>query len=406
MIPRWLVSTALLALLLPTVAAAQDCAREPGSPGMSESAYRQLEQASEAIEAGESTRAVEVLDRLLRRVQGYERAVALQTRGYALAEAGDEAAALADFREALAMAALPREPQQQLRYNTGQLQIAAGEVSAGIDTLQQYFDAACEPPPARAHMLLASAYAEQQRYREALEEVEAAFRRLDEAPAEDWLRFKLGLHFELSQYAAAAGVLQTLIARAPREPRYWRQLVGAYFEDGDRRRALAAQALSERLGLLTEARELRNLAALYRALEIPFKAARLLRAALDDGRLAGDAEDLERLANAWVAAREWAEADAALLAAAEAAPDARLYRRLGQVRMERGRWAEAVTAFEQAVARDPEDAGRAHYQLGIAAWRAGDSARARRALERAAQDTAQREAARQWLEYIARSEEA
>lgn len=407
MIRRRLCLVALLgALMLGPTAAAQDCASDSSAPGMSESVYRQLESASEAIEAGESGEAVSKLDKLVARVDGYERAVTLQTRGYAHAEAGNDAKALSDFREALAMEALPREPQQQLRYNTGQLQIASGALDAGIRTMQEYFEAACEPPPPRARMLLASAYAEQERYRAAIDEVEQAVARSTGAVAEDWLRFKLGLHFELAEYGAAAEVLKILIARAPRESRYWRQLVGAYFEDGQRRRALAAQALSERLGLLTEPRELRNLASLYQALEIPWKAARLLREALDDGRLPGAPKDLERLANAWVAAREWEEADSALLAAAEAAPDAKLYVRLGQVRMERGRWAEAVSAFEQAVARGPEEAGRVHYQLGIAAWRAGDTQRARRALERAAEDTAQREAARQWLDYIARSESA
>lgn len=404
---RCLVFVALLGgLALGQPLAAQDCPRGEDPPGLSESVYRQLEGASEAIEAGKPEEAVAALDKLVERVDGYARAVALQTRGYAHAEAGDDARALSDFREALAMEALPREPQQQLRYNTGQLQIASGALEAGIATLREYFAAACEPPPPRAHMLLASAYAEQERYRDALEQVERAVARSEGELNESWLRFKLGLHFELAEYGAAAEVLKVLIARAPREPRYWRQLVGAYFEDGQRRRALAAQALSERLGLLTEPRELRNLASLYQALEIPWKAARLLREALDDGRLPGNAEDLERLANAWVAAREWEEADAALRAAAEAAPDARLYLRLGQVRMQRGRWAEAVRAFEQAIARDPEDAGGAHYQLGIAAWRAGDTERARSALERAAEDTAQREAARQWLEFIERSESA
>jgi tetratricopeptide (TPR) repeat protein len=393
-------------LALGPAAAAQDCAAGNDAPGLSESVYRQLERASEAIEAGESAEAVTALDKLVERVDGYARAVALQTRGYAHAEAGDDARALSDFQQALAMEALPRAPQQQLRYNTGQLQIASGDVDAGIKTLQAYFEAACEPPPPRAHMLLASAYAEQERYRDALGQVEQALARSEGEVAEDWLRFKLGLHFELAEYGAAAEVLKILIARAPREPRYWRQLVGAYFEDGQRRRALAAQALSERLGLLTEPRELRNLASLYQALEIPWKAARLLREALDDGRLPGAPKDLEQLANAWVAAREWAEADAALLAAAEAASDARLFVRLGQVRMERGRWAAAASAFERALARGAENASRVHYQLGIAAWRAGDADRARSALQRAAEDTAQRDAARQWLDYIARRESA
>lgn len=403
---RALLAASLTLLALPTTVAAQaprcEAAAEQ-SQALREPVYRRVEAASRAIEEGNAAQAASTLSELAANVEGYERAVVLQTLGYAHVESGEDDKALDAFAKALAMEALPREPQQQLRYNTGQLQIALGRTEAGIDTLRGYLAQACEPPPARAHMLLASALAELARYADSLAQVEQAFAKA-EAPIEtSWLRFKLGLHFETGAYDAAAEVLLLLIERAPLDASAWKQLVGAYFEAGDRRRALAAQALSRRLGLIDEPKTLRNLANLYRALDIPYKAGMILREAMDSGRLPRSADILEDAANAWIAAREWQRADAALRAAAEAGGRASLLVRLGQVRMERGEWHAAVRAFEQALARNADQAARVRYQMGIAAWRAGDVETARSALRAAQQDPDQRQAAKQWLEYIERS---
>lgn len=394
----------LLAVPGPAVAQGQQCAPEAaGSQALREPVYRRVEAASRAIEEGDAAQAASTLSELAGNVEGYERAVVLQTLGYAYVESGQDDKALDAFAKALAMEALPRAPQQQLRYNTGQLQIALGRTDAGIETLRGYMAQACEPVPARAHMLLASALAELARYAESLAQVEQAFAKAETPIETSWLRFKLGLHFETGAYDAAAQVLLLLIERAPLDASAWKQLVGAYFEAGDRRRALAAQALSRRLGLIDEPKTLRNLANLYRALEIPYKAGVILRDAMASGRLPRSAEILEDAANAWIAAREWARADEALLAAAEAGGRAVLLVRLGQVRMERGEWQAAVRAFDQALARDTDKAARVRYQMGIAAWRAGDIETARSALRAAQQDPDQRQAAQQWLEYIERT---
>lgn len=399
---------ALLALLvLASPAQAQtDCAAQEDTQALREPVYRRVEAASRAIQEGNAAQAADKLATLAANVEGYERAVVLQTLGYAYVESGRDAQALDAFAEALAMEALPRTPQQQLRYNTAQLQIALGRTDVGIDTLRRYLAEACEAPPARAHMLLASALAEKERYRDSLVQVEEAFAKA-EAPIEtSWLRFKLGLHFETGTYDAAAEVLLVLIERAPLDVSAWKQLVGAYFEAGDRRRALAAQALSRRLGLLDEPKALRNLANLYRALDIPYKAGLVLREAMAQGRLPQSAETWEALANAWIAAREWQRADEALLAAAEAGGKAELLVRLGQVRVERGNWQAAVRAFSDALQRGVGTASRVRYQMGIAAWRAGDVDTARSALQAARDDPEQRQAAQQWLDFIERSVEA
>jgi len=403
---RWiaLLTAWLMLLAVPAPALAQArCAEAGASQTLRGPVYRRVEAASRAIEEGSAAEAAGKLSKLAANVEGYERAVVLQTLGYAHVESGQDAKALDAFAEALAMEALPAEPQQQLRYNTGQLQIALGRTDAGIQTLRRYLEQACETPPARAHMLLASALAEQARYRDSLAQVEQAFAKA-EAPIEtSWLRFKLGLHFETEAYEAAAGVLLVLIERAPLDVSAWKQLVGAYFEAGDRRRALAAQALSHRLDLIDEPDALRNLANLYRALGIPYKAGMILEEAMASGRLPRSTDILENTANAWIAAREWQRADKALLAAANAGGSASLLVRLGQVRVERGQWKAAVRAFEQALGRGVRKAARVRYQMGIAAWRAGDVETARTALRAASNDPDQKQAAQQWLDYIDRT---
>lgn len=389
----------LAAALFAPVASADPCAAPSTAPAMSESVYRLVEAAAEEINEGASGRAVTRLRETMGRLRGYERAVALQTVGYAYIQEDREAAALQTFQEALALEALPPEPQQQLHYNVAQLKIASGRTEDGVRAMERYLSLACETPPAHAHMLLATGYVELSRYTHALEQVRAAQAKRDEVP-EEWLRFELGLHFELRDFREAADVLVRLLARSPRDERYWRQLVGVYHEDGRLQRALAASALQDRLGLSGEEGTLRNLAALYLAMDIPYKAGEVLQRGMEAGHLSRDGATYERTANAWIRAREWGRAEPALQSAAEATGRAELFLRLGQVRMERERNAEAVEAFRAALARDPEHPARIQYQMGIAAWRAGDATRAREALEQAARDPEQRAAARQWLDFI------
>jgi tetratricopeptide (TPR) repeat protein len=123
---------------------------------------------------------------------------------------------------------------------------------------------------------------------------------------------------------------------------------------------------------------------LYGHVEIPEKAARLLEQWMADGSLERTPDNLRRLGDLWLLARERARAKAALLEAAGVAPDGRTYELLGGIYLQDEEWERAHEAFAEALAlgglNNPD---RVHLLAGLSAQRAGRYAEARESLERA-----------------------
>jgi tetratricopeptide (TPR) repeat protein len=395
---RHTLSLLLCLAAAPALAQGVDCDR-PHNQTLSEATFRVVERASQELGDDKAGQAEARLEALLGRVRGYERAVVLQTLGYAYISQNRDAAALRVFREALELDVLPVQPQQQLLYNTAQLLISGGDSAAGVALLERYLREACEAPPAEAHMLLAVAYTEQRNYRPALTQVDLALGKLRE-PRESWLQLKMGLHYELREWPRVAEVLVRLINLAPSKPDYWNQLSGVFFELRRQQEALAVLALAERQGFFDTARQYRNLSDVYRMLEIPYKAGQVYDSAMSRGIVPRDAATLEYLADNWIMAREWDRAETTMLAAAERASGGRLWQRLGQVYMEQDRWQDAVSALTRAIANGVDDSHAAHYFLGVAAFNAGDATRAQEALRVATRGGRHQAAARQWLEHV------
>lgn len=254
-------------------------------------------------------------------------------------------------------------------------------------------------------MLLASVLAEREDYRRALVQTDLAIGKLRE-PRESWLNFKLGLHYQLGEWAEVGDVLVRLIALVPAKRQYWQQLSGVFIELRREREAVAALAIAERQGLFDKASDYRNLSDVYRMLEIPYKAGRVYAAAIERGIVPRDGENLEYLADSWILAREWPQAEAAMRAAAELGEGGERWQRLGQIYMEQARWAEAKAVLERARRAGTRDAAVTAYFLGIAAYNAGDTAAAERALRQAARGGRHAESARQWLQHLRREAEA
>jgi tetratricopeptide (TPR) repeat protein len=399
---RMMVALYLVMLLHGTAfaQAAADCTAEQTGGTMSESAYRAVELAIEDLSSDKFADAEKRLLSATDRATGYERAVIYQTLGYVYAQQEQLTRALEAFEEALANGALPREAHEDLLYNTGQLYIAAEQYERGVEVLERFLTEACKPPPAPAHMMLANAYAQIERYEPALAQVETALGKADKVE-EPWLKLKLALHYELKQLAECAVTLVELITMQPDSSEYWKQLSGVLMEVEDQEDSLAVLALAERQGMLETERDLKNLAGVYLLLEIPYKAGVMFERGMENGTVELTADNYKYLSDAWIAAREWDRAEGALRQAAELGPDGELWKRLAQVLMEKEEWRGAKQALEQALRAGVPDTGETHYLLGIAAYQAGDTRGARAALQLAARDPSSMQQAQQWLDHIA-----
>jgi hypothetical protein len=366
---------------------------------MSESTYKTVSRAIEDMGAERTDAAESGLRSLVDKVSGYELAIVLQTLGYAQVQQDNMQAALTSFEKALATNALPRQAHEDLLLNTGQMYLVSKQLDKGIETLLNFLKVTCNKTPHQIHLALASAYAEKESYKQALQQVDLALA-LVEQPQEQWLQLKLALHYQLGDFTSSAETLLELIVMVPDKQDYWRQLSGTLMQIEKEEDALAVLALAERQGYLNSEMDLRNLANLYLMLNIPWKAATLLADGISKGIIEPSLVNYEYLSEAWISAYEWDRAELALIEAASKAEDGKLWKRLAQVRIENDDWAGARQALQQALEKGVSDTGETYYLLGIAAYNTGDHAAAITALRTASNSGSYANESRLWLNHL------
>ncbi len=402
-----LAVTALLVVPVADVAAQSAPKKERKAAGtLSEGTYRQLERVHELIGKNQNAEALQRAQSLLERVNNdYEKAIIRQTMAFIYVSQNNYKAAIAAFEEALTLDALPQQPYEQMLYNVAQLYFQDGQTDKAITRMESYFAEATAEPPADANILLASAYADRKRFKDALPQVDKALEK-SKQPKESWLQLKLALHYELKQFAQCAEVLIRLISLVPVKEDYWKQLSSVLFEIQRDKESLAVLALAERQGFLDTEGELRNLANIYLLLNIPYKAAQILEQGLERNLLKADEKTLTLIGDAWTMAREYTKAEAVLKRAAGSARDGEVAFRLAQIFVEDERWKDALEALQQAQAKGIKKTGEAAMLEGVSAFQSGDRRRALAALRKAQQYPESRNNASQWLSHIAQIDEA
>lgn len=370
---------------------------------LSPSTYEALTAVHKLMDQQQYRQAMEKLTVLQKRVEGsgkqkaYEEAMVLQTLGYVYSSVGDHSRAIQAFSASLALDALPAEVARDLRYSLAQLYIATEQYGEGIKFLEGWLKEAQAPPP-ESHLLAANAYYHLEQYAKVIPPIMAAIE-LAEEPQESWYQLHLAARLELKQYSQATQVLETLIELQPENERYWKQLAAVYSEIKEDKRALAVQALAEKMGHL-EGQALINLSDFYRYLDIPYKGGQILQQALDTGAIESTTQNWERLANTWIAAREWEKGIKALSKAGRVSQKGKADLRRAQLFMELQRWDEASAALQQALRKGGLDKGQAQFLLGQVRYEQGQLAEAIQALEVAQRSPEYAKRATQWIKHL------
>jgi len=335
------------------------CAQEAGavrartalSPTLDTATAKALNAAIEALNRekyDEASAAVAKLDPS--RLSPYERGKVEQI-GFNIAYATahyDEARA--HLEAAIASAGLNAQEVAQARYQIAQSYMVEQRWQAGAAALEQWF-ASVENPNSAAYYLLGVAYFEMGDHERALAPAQRAVD-LAEAPLEPWVALVTALRLERHEYQDAARLLQRLVVLVPGKKTYWLQLSAVYGQLEDYASALAAMQLAYDAGLLTEDAEIRRYVDLLVFNDLPYRGARVLEDAI--GRQAVslvDAAVYEKLANCWIAAREFERAVAPLQRAAELSGSGEPLVRLAEVYVERDDWPAAEGALRRALAK-------------------------------------------------------
>lgn len=367
---------------------------------LSEKTYKALNQAQELMEKENYQQAKQQLDSLLSTVEkgSYEQAVVLQTLGFLYSSLEQYKKATETFQQALDLNALPDDVTHTLRYNLAQLLIADEQYKKGIPLMESWL-AAEKKPDNTVYVLLASAYYRVNNFSKAVDRIQIAIKN-DKAPKEDWYRLLLSSHLSLKHYKSAISVLELLITRYPDKKMYWDQLAALYMQENKEFTSLAVRMLAKRLDL-TEPKTLINLADMYRYLRVPYKAGQLLEQGIKQNVIPSNFENLNKLADSWLAARENQRAVDTLkvMLPMDSSGDTQL--KLGQIYISMEQWGNAIDTLSSALKLlKGKKLGQTYAMLGTAYYHQDNFEQAKAQFLKAASFEAQKKQAAQWLQHI------
>ncbi|MFW5450699.1 MAG: tetratricopeptide repeat protein [Methylophagaceae bacterium] len=395
-VSRWLSKIILLMILL--LSATITVAEQDTQYLLTEKTYKVLSAAQELMATDKNAQAETKLKALLKATESYERAVVQQTLGYLYSSQQDYKKASALFQQALDSNALPKKVSHDLKYNLAQLLIADDQYNKGIALLEQWLQA--ETSPANSvNILLASAYYRVKNYKKTVEYMRIAIKK-DKDPKEAWYQVLLSAHLELKHYKSAIKVLEKLIVIYPYQKTYWAQLSALYLQQNKEFSALAVKLLAQRLEL-GDAKTLISLVNMYRYLHIPYKSAQLMTNAIDKGVVKADKENLNRLADSWLAAKEGQKAADVLqqVVALDNSGEADL--KYGRILFELEQWENAIKPLSKSVQiLQDEQLGSASLLLGMAQFYTGDLTQAKVQFIKAVAFENERNQAGQWLRHV------
>lgn len=404
---NYLISLAAAALTVivlsaaPSLAVAQE--EEEGrrsAPTISQRTGEKLNEAIEFLNNDDyaSARAV-MSDINLERLSPYERSRVEQIWSGIEYSEGDYRAAREHLQQAIAAGGFNEREASQAKYQIAQIYMTEENWQQGAAALEEWFRTAPEPNSS-AYYLLAAAYYQMEDLDAALEPAKKAVE-MSNRPQSSWIELLLALYLTRENYDEALPLLERLIAMEPQEKNHWLRLSSLYQQEEQYGEALAALQVAYNAGFLEQGSEYERLSDMLRFNEIPYRAARVLKQAMDDGHVESDSENYEKLANAWIQARDFEEAIPPLTRAAELSDTGDLFMRLGQVQVQREGWSEAVEALEQALEKgDLEDPGQTNLLMGIALFNLDRVNEAREYFQRAARSEEQREMARDYIRLI------
>ena len=300
---------------------------------------------------------------------------------------------------ALEAGGLSADESLQVKFQVAQLYLAQEKWKEGVAALEEWFKVA-PSPNASAYYMLAMAYYQQNDYARALAPAEKAVQASDK-PQPNWVQLLLALYLHLEKWDKAVPLVTYQVRSAPQDKAGWQQLASVYGQQQLHDRALVITELMDYAGMLNEQEETLRVAEQLLYAKIPYRAATYLNQALEQKRIKADASVYQKIANAWLAAREYSRAVEPMQKAFDLSGDANIGARISDIHLQRNDWPAAEAAAQKALAKGGlKNRGGVALNLGIALYNQNKLDEAQAAFEQASKD-GERQYARAYLQAIA-----
>jgi predicted Zn-dependent protease len=322
-----------------------------------------------------------------------------QTEGFLYAQQSKYKMAQKALQKSLKLKALPLRGTLNSMMTLAQIYMADENFQKAIPLIQDVIFNSENVKP-RRYVTLAQCYTALKMHRAAIFPLRKAIQ-IESSPKETWYQLLVALHYELKEYKDASDALTFLVKMRPDKKKYWKQLSSLYLAQNRDRDAVATMEIAYKKGFLTTEKDVKRLVSLLYHGGIPWKAAKFLEKALNQGIVAKTRKNYEMLSNFWSESEEVEKALASLNLAAPLAKDGRIYVKQGSLFLALENWPKARTSFEAGLKKGKlKKPGFAYLSLGISRYKLKDFAGATSSFLQAKKISYTKGQAEQWLAHM------
>ena len=384
-------------------------------PAMRNRVYTQLARAQKLADEGNKKAGFAVLAEVEERLESlnaYEQAMLYNFYGFMHYANDDLGNAITYFTKVIGNeSAIPDSLLISTRYSLAQLSMQQQNYTSAITHLMAWQKINSKPLTANQEMLFAQIYFQDKQYIDSLMYIENAIRAAkvdNKEPKENWLILKRATHYELNQPKQVTQVMEQLV-RLYSKPQYWLQLAGMYGEIGEEAKQVAVMEAAYQAGYITKANDIMTLGQLYQFHGAPFKAAKLLNAAIEKGTLVAQEKSLDLLARAYLSAKETTKAIKTLLQLTQLSEGGQYDALLAQTYLNAAQWQQAIDAADQAITKSAKDTkaqylGNMYLAKGMANLNLKAFDASLDAFEQAQKLPKIKKTAQQWTAYVEREQ--
>lgn len=382
----------------------RDSKKTKQAQAVSKEVYDRIQKAQELIDADQPQDALKMLSALKTKkgLTEYELQNVLNYIGFVNYNLDNVDAAMQAYEELLRIPSVEEQIRKQTLYTMAQLTTMQEDYAKALDLLDRWFALETNPAP-DPYILYAQNLYQVNRYPDMIKPIETAMEvaaKRGTAVKEDWYVLLNFAYFQQENYRKVRDIQKILLASWPKKS-YWFSLAGAYTELGEDDNLMGAYEAAHTQGLLDKESELATMAQLYMQHEVPWKAATLLEAEMNSGRVSKNAKNYRMLSQALTLAAEDKMAIPALQEAARLSDEGELDLRLGNAYLNLGMYGECVSAIKKGIEKGKiKSPDNAQISLGMCQYNERDYRDSIAAFRKAGETQRSRRIANQWINVI------
>ena len=323
-------------------------------PTMTESTYKRLAEAQEYIDAEDYQSALNGLNAMLdrqRRYNGNELGSIYNMMAFVYYALDRYDQAIIAYEQVLAQGDQIAEGMEtQVIYSLAQLHYSEENFDQALRYMQRWLDQADNPSP-EPHIFMAQVHYRMNEYPKAITQVETAIGISQDRGTEvkeNWWGLLKYLYFEEDNWARVIDILEIMVRDFPKRE-YWVQLAQVYGQEGYEDKQMYTYEAAHVLGYLDRESDMRNYAGLLMQGTVPYRAAKWLREAMDEGIVEGTSRNLQALGQAYQMAEEVDSAIPVFEDAGTKSEDGEIFARLATLYLEKDEFVKCNEAAERAL---------------------------------------------------------